>query len=877
MEVSDANFYEIVHIVLNDEFNLGLTKETQIRVGGVNHKYDFADTKKQVFVKIIKDFRSNIRGDIGREMSSNITLLTKIYKNAKLFFIVKSKFSKKDREYFEELFYKGAVRQNITFYDTDDITNLEKKHSNSTNLNPKTESVLIPRQFNFPKIEITSNERYWLELVFDKFLKSEEFEVRHLLAKEWARFTNGFDPFKINFLLLGNGKNITLLGIWQIKSDSDIFEKFDKTISAIQNIIKTGESVTSINSTQLSNILPNISRDEMGNIFKLIADFNGFSNGYGFNSETKVYTITINTDSIYKRYLNYQGLEYLMHEHISRSQENAGNKITSDVEQSTLSDIIEKDAFAHARIDLKIQDSKDLTGILNVDEISNEVWALIDNMPNEKGIFGIFGRWGRGKSFLIRKVIDRINMDNNKKECQKKHIIIEFDSWKYQDTPASWAYLYQTIVEKFISQSRYLTFFGFKLLNKDIFELNLHKYSSLRIIIFIISLFFPLLLLLSNFEDTPEILTYFYSIFGTIGLVYLYKFYTRQLPKAIDLFKQYNTVASFKHLLGFQSEIQEEIVQLITHWIQDPKKKNIVLIVENLDRCDETKMLALIDSIRIILEESPIAERMKIIAAVDESLITACIENKYRNIFKELKKKNASQEFSVQYLDKVFIAGIRLNSLTPEDNGDMILALAKNDLKRNDMSISTMKDQLNKLYNIEVNETKETNNLLSDELILSDDSQEVKSATYTDSKTKSGPPRSDEQTLNKNPGEPQTPDLGFSLNEIKLLYEASKKFISLTPRKIRIIYYRYYLAKNLLFALYDENKNIWRNPDHSEILIYLLFKFSINKKELGSIDIKKISVIESNDGYVKIPDSEVKIKKEDYIRLLNVLELVIIF
>ena len=60
-------------------------------------------------------------------------------------------------------------------------------------------------------------------------------------------------------------------------------------------------------------------------------------------------------------------------------------------------------------------------------------------------ILGIFAPWGRGKTYFfnrIKKILkDRISNNSN----SIKYTIVEFNAWKYQETPALWAYLYKTI------------------------------------------------------------------------------------------------------------------------------------------------------------------------------------------------------------------------------------------------------------------------------------------------------------------------------------------------------------------------------------------------------------------------------------------------
>ena len=70
----------------------------------------------------------------------------------------------------------------------------------------------------------------------------------------------------------------------------------------------------------------------------------------------------------------------------------------------------------------------------------------ISRLQEETGqMVGIFGKWGRGKTYFKKEVEEIFENEKSK----YNFTIIDFHAWKYQDTPAIWAYLYERLSEKY--------------------------------------------------------------------------------------------------------------------------------------------------------------------------------------------------------------------------------------------------------------------------------------------------------------------------------------------------------------------------------------------------------------------------------------------
>lgn len=76
---------------------------------------------------------------------------------------------------------------------------------------------------------------------------------------------------------------------------------------------------------------------------------------------------------------------------------------------------------------------------LNVDEYAE---ALVEVLNRARGeiCFAIFGHWGRGKTYLMKKVAQILS--------KKDYECVWFSAWKYRTKPEVWFYLYETLRKK---------------------------------------------------------------------------------------------------------------------------------------------------------------------------------------------------------------------------------------------------------------------------------------------------------------------------------------------------------------------------------------------------------------------------------------------
>lgn len=374
---------------------------------------------------------------------------------------------------------------------------------------------------------------------------------------------------------------------------------------------------------------------------------------------------------------------------------------------------------------------------------------------------GIFAPWGRGKSYFFKKVKETITKRNILNSSYIYYDIVEFNAWKYQETPAIWAYLFETI---FKHKNRCFRVW---------YTLKRNWRSIIGSIVLFLTPFAVVLLTQQNSVWIKGTLG-----FGVGGLIvdFLFKNYN----SAISFIRRFSKGVSFSNEMGIQAEIEKELTSLLKFWIckKQTDKKKIILYVDDIDRCSETKMVSIIDSLRTVLENEEIRERLIVICSIDHNKLISGVEYKYKGLFDDKKELG---KIAIEQLDKIFLTCLSLSRLDIEQQLEFLAKIA-------------------------------------DIIPTSDEKEQHVSQS-------SNIPDAVE-------GETKNPDITYKNETYKMLSEYIRNSKSeLTPRKIRVIYYRVLLANNIISRC--EKVSIF--PDH---LVKAIFDLSCgNKSSLTADDV----------------------------------------
>ncbi|MDD1783414.1 KAP family NTPase [Enterovibrio sp. ZSDZ35] len=442
----------------------------------------------------------------------------------------------------------------------------------------------------------------------------------------------------------------------------------------------------------------------------------------------------------------------------------------------------------------------------NVESISKSLSAIITKKPDESGMMvGIFGKWGRGKTYLFNKIWESISSNDN------SYHRVDFSAWKYQETKESWAYLYENLINAYLTPNH-------KCLPKwlsssiKLFSLNYSKHKYLPIFSFLLIISFSIYW--NFYNGSTELIKLIVNSFSVIFIVKLFLFYLTNKNRALNIVKQYIHKPGYSDYLGMQAEIENEIEHLLKTWIPKENDGKVILFVDDIDRCETSKIVKLIDGLRIILDNPEIHKRLIIITAIDEKILKNSIEDKYQ------KLNNNDRNLFKEYIEKIFIIGIKLNDLEIDEVKEYISNLVKNDRKELNAPDNRMSESQDALI-VEPIYSSET-------VITVDDNGESKSSENSELKT------------NKLDIERE---IEISKEEETALIESISRLNNPTPRKIRIFYYKYLILKQIFHVRLLDKKLIdtWDIECDEKIIIDILIHIS-NSESLPSYSNPNISI-----------------------------------
>lgn len=440
---------------------------------------------------------------------------------------------------------------------------------------------------------------------------------------------------------------------------------------------------------------------------------------------------------------------------------------------------------------IKVLDHQ-VTPKLGVKIIAKEFANIIDNLEENKGqMLGVFGSWGRGKTFFVNQLKMEFEPKDQK---QERFINLTFNAWKYQETQTIWAYLYEVVLKAYLTDK--VENDAKEIKKKRIswwrtIKLNLKRKGWMKLVGFMLGFITSLIIAYGiSYELKKEIALEVITAVGLLGVIQGYRIYKKYYQGFKDVVMDYSSQHNYKAVLGIQAEIQEELVLLLKHWFGSKDTRRILLFIDDLDRCNEDKIIRIIDALRVMLDDDYLVRKLLIIVAVDELLLERAIQLKYDD-FKDIQKNLVKE-----YMDKLFIGGIKFPALYEDEQAviletyaldgeilEQLIESVENDNTPNDSVFSSTND----------NFTFPEPDMVGSKIVES--------------------------------------EFFLLRSELEMLQKYSKEISNnVTPRGLRIYMYRYLLSKNLASAYMSSNFRYQLDEETCTFLASAIAKKSANSE-----------------------------------------------
>lgn len=282
-----------------------------------------------------------------------------------------------------------------------------------------------------------------------------------------------------------------------------------------------------------------------------------------------------------------------------------------------------------------------------IDLLAYEPFAeLITNIVANKRLnpltIGLFGRWGAGKSTLLKLVQKNIE----KRDITKRKLVcISLNSWMFEGYDDAKSAIMESLLRALMDKQP-----AFEELKKEIFNL-IKRINFMKLGSTVVKHGAPLIMSTINPAMSALSMTQYFS-----------------KSKRKEILEDLKQVWEDEEPEDNQNTTVENIrlfTAEFTELIEKSEIDNLVVMIDDLDRCTPERVIETLEAIKLFLSVS----KTTFIIAVDNQVIRYSIENKYPKI------TEGSDDFSDSYIEKIIQLPIHIPELSEVDIKNYLLLL----------------------------------------------------------------------------------------------------------------------------------------------------------------------------------------------------------
>jgi len=302
--------------------------------------------------------------------------------------------------------------------------------------------------------------------------------------------------------------------------------------------------------------------------------------------------------------------------------------------------------------------------------------------------------WGRGKTVLMDYIEEQLNKVEIKDPNRKQTTCIRVSAWEFSKTSEIWAELYSRIIiqgERALSWPRRLWFrleFWRTMYPRSFWSILIPLAIALRIFIswltapdhfFTVDYHVSIPAWPTEFADPLKVIGTFLGI-PAVGAA-MWKFFGR-LPKQV---LRNLTQPGSKQKPGTEQEVLSNI-KIVQPIFQRVSEKRIVVFVDDIDRASESKILQVLEAIKLFLQ----SKEFVFVLAMDTKVVRRAVGSHYKFAIDE---NGREEDWGRAYLEKIIQIPFHLPHLTEKQREDLCKSILES--YESDEGIEPDKDNIN--------------------------------------------------------------------------------------------------------------------------------------------------------------------------------------
>lgn len=359
---------------------------------------------------------------------------------------------------------------------------------------------------------------------------------------------------------------------------------------------------------------------------------------------------------------------------------------------------------------------------LDADSYADCLARLLTSAGTGEFAFAIYGHWGRGKSFLVERLKHAL------RKTAPGYVIVRYSAWQFPSTPEAWVHLYESFAREALDRPWWQAL-------PTIFRTALKRRGIGGFAWPLISLSLAVVAIGTWIRLGSYLVNFVLPTLGVFGAIWLASWFFKVRSTGARLAANYLSASRHAEKLGLQATIGADLKSLLQGWLPcggpvpnavellgvvgslglffvvsalqlsefatefhwplgffflgnviaiaalwlrwgGPRPDRVLLVVDDLDRCKSEHLLAVVESIKLQLQDPEIAQRVQSLMLVEEDAFKRAIVEKYLQQPSDSSLIGAAaksaERIAREVGEKLFTAHLRLPPLAHAEALEML-------------------------------------------------------------------------------------------------------------------------------------------------------------------------------------------------------------